>query len=38
LAASRYALRLIGAYAVSMNTVIASITSRGFCELFALSR
>jgi hypothetical protein len=37
-AASLYALRLIGAYPVSMKRVIASMTGRGFWVLFAESR
>ena len=37
-AASLYALRLIGVYAVSMNRVMASMTTRGFWLLLAESR
>ena len=37
-AARRYALRLIGAYEVSMNAVIASMTACGFCDELAESR
>ena len=37
-AASLYALRLMGAYAVSMNRVIESMTARGFWVLLAESR
>ena len=37
-AAIWYALRLMGQYDVSMNRDMASMTCRGFCEVFAESR